>query len=70
MIGITCGSTAIHSTLSRLAPVASIASTGPWSISSIASAISLPMKPIERNATAQTPAIGPGPNMATNVILR
>ncbi len=42
----------IHSTCRREAPVASMAS-----------AVSLPTKPIERAAIAQIPATGPGPKM-------
>jgi len=43
-----------------------MASTTPSSISSMASATSLPMKPMDRAAMAQMPAMGPGPKMATN----
>ncbi len=48
-------------------PVASMASTVPWSTSSMASATSLPRKPMERMAMAQMPATGPGPKMATKI---
>ena len=64
--GITCGTIAYSTTFILLAPVACIASTGRRSISSIASPISLPMKPIDRNITARMPASTPGPKMATN----
>ena len=64
--GMICGTMPKAMTWIRLAPVASMASTWFWSISSIASYRSLATKPIERREMAMTPANRPGPTMETS----
>ena len=66
--GSTCGSTAKKITFMKPAPVARTASTCFSEISSIASANSLPMKPIEATSSAMMPAMAPKPIALTNTI--
>lgn len=65
-VGITCGTTPYRTTFRRDAPVASSASIGLRSISSMASPTSFPRNPRERKMIANMPASTPGPKMATN----
>src|SRR3546814_17543376 len=65
-VGTTCGTMAYRMTFAGDAPVASSASTGRRSISSIASPRSLPRKPTDLNIMAMMPASTPGPKLDTN----
>ena len=65
-MGNTCGTIPNRTTLSRLAPVASIASIGPRSTFSSASAVVFDRKPMERQASASIPGKAPSPSAATN----
>ena len=64
----TCGNTPKAMTLPNGAPVARTASTCFSEISSIASAKSLPMNPIEAMVSARIPASAPKPTALTNRI--
>ena len=64
----TCGNTPKATTLPNGAPVARTASTCFSEISSIASAKSLPMNPIEAMVSARIPASAPKPTALTNRI--
>ena len=65
MLGATSGSSAKASTLTREAPVAAAASSGPGGMFSIASAQSLAVLPQVCSAMPSTPANGPSPTAAT-----
>ena len=64
----TCGSTPKITTFMNEAPVARTASTCFSEISSIASANSLPMKPIEATISAMMPASAPKPTALTKMM--
>ena len=69
-VGSTCGSTPKTMRLERPAPAERKASSGPSSISSIASAKNLPSMPAPWMARASTPANGPRPMAATKISAR
>jgi hypothetical protein len=64
--GITCGVTPVADSCTRVAPVDTIASRGPWRTSSIESASNFVAKPIVPIDSASTPGNGPSPTAATN----